>query len=97
MTKFIVLCEKNIDKPCGRELFVRHVEHLKNLKKKDILFLCGPFKDNNGVIQILKAESYKEAEQYVLSDPFTSEGVFLKYTLHELNEATEENNYLLDA
>jgi uncharacterized protein YciI len=97
MIKFIVLYEKNTDKICTRELFVRHAEHLRNLKKKDILFLCGPFKDNNGVIQILKAKSYKEAEQYVLMDPFMSEGFFLKYAIHELNEANEENNYLLNA
>lgn len=95
MTKFVILCKKNADKRFPRELFVRHVEHLRNLKKKNILFLCGPFKDRDEVIQIIKADSYEEAERYIRLDPFTSEGFFSEYTIRELIEATEENNYLL--
>jgi uncharacterized protein YciI len=96
MIKFVALFVKNADILCSRELYIRHVEHLRKLKKKGRLLLCGPFKDNNEVIQILKADSYKEAEQYIHLDPFVSEGIFLRYVLHELNEATEENNYLLN-
>ena len=91
--KFIALFEKS-GKPISDDLMVRHVDHLKNLKKGDKLFLCGPFKDNNEVIQILLADDYNEAEQLVLRDPFTFEGIFIKYTLHELIEANEANNYL---
>jgi len=93
MTKFIALFEKN-EKPIPKEVMASHIDHLKILKKNNKLFLCGPFKNNNGVIQILLADNYSEAEQLVLRDPFTSEGVFAKYTLHELIEANEENNYL---
>jgi uncharacterized protein YciI len=91
--KFIALFEKS-GKPIPDALMARHVDHLKDLKKRDKLFLCGPFKDSGGVIQILSAGNYGEAEQLVLRDPFTSEGVFSTYTLHELIEANEENNYL---
>jgi uncharacterized protein YciI len=91
--KFIALFEKS-GKPISDDLMARHIDHLRNLKKKDKLFFCGPFKNSNRVIQILFTGNYSEAEQIVLQDPFTSEGVFSKYTLHELIEANEENNYL---
>jgi uncharacterized protein YciI len=91
--KFIALFEKG-RKPISDDLLARHIDHLRNLKKENRLFLCGPFKDSNRVIQILFAGNYNEAEQIVLQDPFTSEGIFSKYTLHELIEANEENNYL---
>jgi uncharacterized protein YciI len=91
--KFIALFEKS-GKPISDDLMVRHIDHLRNLKKRDKLFLCGPFKDSNRVVQILLSGNYGEAEQLVLQDPFTSEGIFSTYTLHELIEANEENNYL---
>jgi uncharacterized protein YciI len=94
MTKFIVTFEKG-DKPMQQELLLKHIDHLRNLRKKNVLFLCGPFKNSNRVIQILMAENYAEAEQYVLLDPFTAEGVFARYTIDELIESNEENNYLL--
>jgi len=60
------------------------------------LFLCGPFKDDNGGLQILNANSYEEAEKYVLQDPFIAQKYYTRYTIHELIEANEGNNYLMD-
>ena len=72
-----------------------HIEHLRNLRKQGKLFLCGPFKNSAKVLQVLIADNYEEAEKYVLQDPFTSAGFFAGYTLYELVEANEDNNYLL--
>jgi uncharacterized protein YciI len=94
VTKFIALFEKS-GKSIPEELMIRHVEHLKNLKKNNSLLLCGPFKNSNGVIQILLADNYNEAKKLALLDPFTAEGIFSTYTIHELIEANDENNYLL--
>ncbi|GHV72777.1 hypothetical protein AGMMS49940_00790 [Spirochaetia bacterium] len=94
MTKFIALFEKS-GKSIPEELMIRHIDHLKNLKKNNNLLLCGPFKNSKGVIQLLQADNYDEAKKLALLDPFTAEGIFSTYTIHELIEANEENNYLL--
>ena len=48
----------------------------------------------NGAILILEAKSLKEAEDHILQDPVIVRGHY-DYTLHELIEANEENNFLL--
>lgn len=73
----------------------RHVEHLRRLQSEGKLFLAGPFKDTSEIMQILVAESREAARRMVLADPFTNEGIFAEYSLRELVEANEENNYLL--
>jgi uncharacterized protein YciI len=94
MSKFVALFNKS-GESVSDELMTRHVEHLRNLRKQGKLVLCGPLKDSNEVLQILSAENCEEAHRLALDDPFTEEGFFSDCSLHELVEATEENNYLL--
>ncbi len=72
-----------------------HVNHLRELNKQGILFLCGPFADNNDAMKIVKAGSFEEADKIAKSDPFTIENYYREYEIHELIEANEDNNYLL--
>jgi uncharacterized protein YciI len=94
MAKFVILFEKS-KRDAPREALLRHIDHLRNLRKKNILFLCGPFTNHNGAMQILDAKNYEDAEGYAQSDPFTTEGYFSKYTIYEWIDSNEGNNYLL--
>lgn len=73
-----------------------HVEHLKDLDSKGILFLCGPLlgREDKAML-ILNAKSYEEAESYVLRDPFIVRKGYNTYLIHEIQEANSANNYLL--
>ncbi|MDR2947778.1 MAG: hypothetical protein LBV71_01090 [Prevotella sp.] len=74
-----------------------HVEHCRELDFKGILFLCGPLlgKEEKGMF-ILNAQSYKEAEEYVLRDPLIARKGYNTYLIYEIQEANAENNYLLE-
>jgi uncharacterized protein YciI len=93
MPKFVAIFDIS-DKPQPREALLRHIDHLKALRKKNVLFMCGPLKDANKAIQILEAGTYEEADRYAKQDPFTGEGYFSGYALYEWIEANEENDYL---
>jgi uncharacterized protein YciI len=95
MIKFVALMEKSSEKTASNELLLEHVVHLKNLKKDNHLFICGPLANSNKVMQIILAGDIKEAEKYLQMDPFAAEGVFESYTIFELNEANDDNNWLL--
>ena len=73
----------------------KHVEHLKRLDENGQLVLCGPFKDYDGGIIILKTESLEAAKMIAESDPFITEG-FSTYELRTLELADKENHYLLN-
>lgn len=95
MKKFIILL---IDKQIGTlndDLLHAHVNHLKELKNKNILVICGPFTDSDGAIKIIKANHLEEAKIIANCDPFTKKGYYQNYEIYEFIEANEENNYLL--
>jgi len=77
------------------DVIKKHVEHLKILDENGQLVLCGPFKDYDGGIIILKTESLETAKMIAESDPFITEG-FSTYELRTLELADKENHYLLN-
>lgn len=78
------------------ELTQSHVEHVRDLDMRGLLFLCGPLKGDEKGIFILNAGSYEEVERYVLADPFIANKCYKSYVIHEIEEANASNNYLLD-
>lgn len=78
------------------ELTRMHVEHLKDLDSKGVLFLCGPLKDDEKGMLILNAKSYEEAESYVKKDPFIINNCYKAYLINEIIEGNAGNNYLLE-
>ena len=93
MSKYVVQYKLKERKGFTGDLAKNHVEHLRNLSHKNILFLCGLLK-GNGAMLILEAKSLKEAEAYILQDPVIVQKKY-EYKIHELKEANEENNFLL--
>lgn len=79
-----------------KAVVTEHVENLRRLDDEGHLELCGVYKKYPGVagMLILKAESYEEAEALCKREPLVAGG-FATYTLHALQVANKENNYLL--
>jgi uncharacterized protein YciI len=80
------------------DLLTRHIDHLKKLAAQGVLYLCGPLENENfsGAMQVLTANSFASAEEYVKMDPIVSEGYYSRYTLYEWRESDETNNWLRD-
>jgi uncharacterized protein YciI len=93
MSKFVVLYKLKKRKGFTGDLAKNHVEHLRNLSRKNVLFLCGRLK-GDGAMLILEAKSLKEAEAYILQDPVIIQKNYC-YDIYELVEANESNNFLL--
>lgn len=72
-----------------------HVNHLKELNKQGVLFLCGPFADNNDAMKIIKANSFKVVDKIANLDSFTIKKYYREYENHKLIDANENNNFLL--
>ena len=83
------------EKPLNEELVKKHVEHLKSLNSQGKLVLCGPFTDFPGGMVVLSADNLEEATNIAKSDPFISSGC-KTFEIRTLEEANEENNYLLE-
>ena len=93
MSKYVVLYKLKERKGFTSDLAKDHVEHLRNLSRKNVLSLCGRLK-GNGAMLILEAKSQKEAEAYIFQDPVIIQKKY-GYVIHELVEANEDNNFLL--
>ncbi len=81
-------------RPLDQAVVALHVEHLKALKRRDKLVLCGPFTDDPGGMVVFLADSRDEAIDIAKADPFIALG-YKTFTLKTLEQATEENHYLL--
>ncbi|MGN6713565.1 YciI family protein [Anaerocolumna jejuensis] len=81
-------------KPLNEEVVKSHVEHLKELKSQGRLVLCGPFSDYPGGMVVFLAEDLAEATKIAEADPFIASGC-KTFEIRTLEQANEENNYLL--
>ncbi|GIN37251.1 YciI family protein [Heyndrickxia oleronia] len=96
MQKFLILLKDKRKGELTHELLKQHVEHLQKLSNISKLFICGPLKDNEKAMQILKCETKDEAQKLVESDPFIQKGYYASYEVHEIIEANEGNNWLFE-
>jgi uncharacterized protein YciI len=92
--RYVILINRNKDYTF--DVIKKHVVHLKQLDENGQLVLCGPFKDYDGGMVIIKAESLKTARRIAESDPFITEG-FSTYELRTLELSNKENQYLLNS
>ncbi|MDD2715605.1 MAG: GNAT family N-acetyltransferase [Candidatus Wallbacteria bacterium] len=94
--KFVVILKEKKTGTLQRPLLESHVEHLKNLHLKNLLFLCGPLKDSESALLIIRAEKMEDVESIVRSDPFIINQYYRSFEIHELIEGNESNNWLLE-
>lgn len=97
MKKYVVLLSGKKKNTLMKTLLVEHVRHLKNINKKGQLVLCGPLANSDKAIKILNASSMDEALRIAQSDPFTVNSYYPNIEALELEEATEDNEYLLNS
>ena len=93
MSKYVVQYKLKERKGFTADLVKIHVEHLRGLSDKKVLSLCGLLK-GNGAMLIIEAESLKEAKAHILQDPVIIQKKY-GFTIHELIEANEDNNFLM--
>ena len=94
MAKFVIIYKDRVRKGLTHDLVKNHVEHIKNLHNRKILFLCGFLKKTDKAMLILETESLKEAKNIILQDPLIATQHY-NYDIYELNEANESNNWFL--
>lgn len=95
MNKYVVRLSEKQRELMSRDLILGHVKHLKKLKMKGLLPICGPCNDGTAIM-IFQANSIREVEKYLEEDPFSKANYYQKREIVELSEATIENNFLLD-
>lgn len=96
MNKYITILKEKRKGTLKHDLLNEHVSHLRKLNKLRKLFLCGPFKNDDGALQIILAETKEKAIQIVEQDPFIREGYYQSFEIYELIEANEDNNWLCE-
>ena len=96
MAKYAVIYEDEQKGALAPDLLKGHVEHIRNLCSRGVIFLCGPLKKSGGkALLIFEANSLEEVEDYVLQDPFIVHKWYASYHIYEWIEANESNNYLM--
>lgn len=96
MKKYIAILNEKKKGTLNSDLLNQHVNHLRELTNLGKLFLCGPFKDNDGALQIIIAGSKDNAVRIIEQDPFIKECYYQSYDIYELIEANEANNWLCE-
>jgi len=94
MTKYIMILKDKRKGTLTPDLLNQHIDHLREQTLKGNIALCGPFKDDDGALQIIEVESREVAESILKQDPFIREGYYRNYEILELIEANENNNWL---
>ena len=62
-----------------------HRQYLMQLLERGKLAATGPFTDGSGALIIYEAADRDEAERLLQGDPFSKNGIFLKYVLRPWN------------
>ncbi len=96
MPQFVLLLRDKQRGTLSRDLLLAHVAYLGRYTREGYIILCGPFRDAQGAIQVIAADSPEDARRIAESAPFIAEGYYASYEFHELIEANEGNNWLVD-
>lgn len=95
MKKYIVRLSDKQKELMNEALMRQHASYLRELKEKGVLPFCGPCMDGTALM-IIDAPSYQLAKQYVENDPFSKVNYYRTRDIVEIEEATIENNFLMD-
>ena len=96
MKTFLVILNEKSNQQLDGDLLHKHVEHLKQLTKKEHLLVCGPFVDDSGAMLVLQAINASDVEALIQADPFIQEKFYGSHSITEFYKADASNNYLMD-
>jgi len=96
MPKFVFIIKDKDPAILTKDLYHRHISHLKQNARAQKLYLVGPLKGQDKILQVIQAESSEDAQEIVNSDPYIKEGLYQTYECYELLESNEANNWLMD-
>jgi uncharacterized protein YciI len=96
MKSFLFIMKRKRLASITPEILDRHIRHLQNLRAVGQLVLCGPFKDSEGAMQIIRAADRMAAIDIFERDPFIVERYYVEYDAFEFQEADESNNWLAE-
>jgi uncharacterized protein YciI len=83
--KFAAIIEYSPDKSKIAEVRPSHRTYLAGLKAQGKIAITGPFTDDSGALIVLEADTAEEAESLLRSDPFSQNGVFLRWVIRPWN------------
>lgn len=63
-----------------------HLERLNTLDTQGKLVLAGPLTDGTGSLIVMEASSLTEAEQFAQEDPYVTNGIFEKVSIHPFTQ-----------
>lgn len=91
--KHVILLESIEGVKTTVEQIKAHIAFLRDLDRKGLLIMCGPFSNYAGGMIILNTSNFEEATQLASSDPFVKEGL-KKFSVRTWEISNEENNHL---
>lgn len=83
--KFAAIIEYVQDKAKIASIWPAHRQYLADLKGRGQLVASGPFTDDSGALIIYEASSSADAEVLLKGDPFSQNGIFVRYQLRPWN------------
>ena len=83
--KFAAIIEYAQDKAKIAEIRPTHRQYLTKLKEGNQLVASGPFTDDSGALIVYEAATKEDAEKLLKGDPFSQNGIFIKYQLRPWN------------
>jgi uncharacterized protein len=97
MQKYVFIIKNKKPSVLTKDLYYRHIEHIKSNVLAGRLCLVGPLKGGEDqLLQVYQADSLAEARQYIQSDPYIKDGLYTTCEAYELLELKAENNWLMD-
>ncbi len=97
MRKFVFIIKDKQQPVLTKELYYRHIEHIKGNVLAGRLCLVGPLKGGEDqLLQIYRADSAEEARELMRGDPYIEAGLYTAVEEYELLELREDNNWLMD-
>jgi uncharacterized protein YciI len=96
MATFIFILQDKNQVALTRQIYYSHVEYLSKQKKEARLFMAGPLKGQDKILQIYHTDTFAAAEEIVKNDPYVRDGFYRTYEGYEWIEANEDNNWLMN-
>ena len=80
---FVIIGYDGPDGQAKRKVYRQaHLDRMDPLNKAGKVILAGPLTDGAGSLIVIEAASLEEAKAFAASDPYVTQGVFVRYTVH---------------